>query len=207
MEKEPVNEIGVHDEAVKRVANPAATLCFMFGTLSFLFWADLLGLYGEGSQIVLGLVQLGVFCAYHMCAQNLMRRYEEFDGNIFMIFAAMFGGVGGLLNVSGALCAHFGIPYSATAPGTIWLLCGLILLLVTPAVRTQPKVGFAFYVAGGLGLFIMGLMALDIAPASVAPVVAWLLFIAGALGILVSVSTFYSFKGITIPLGKPFFKQ
>ncbi len=196
---------------VRVTANPApadssATLCVIFSTLSILFWANLLGLLGTDAQIVLGLVQLGVIPAYHICSQNLFKNGMAFEGNIFMIFAALFGGVGGLLNTGEALCEWLGIPFSSITPGVVWLVSGIVIIASMPGARYNNKAGFLFYVFGGVGLVLMGLMVIGALPAFIKPLVAWLLFGAGICGYASFFSTMNGYKGVHIPLGKPFFK-
>jgi len=202
-EKNPNGPISVDVtlKADERIGNPAGTLCFMFATLSFLFWANMMGFLGPDAQIVLGLIQLGVYGAYHICSQDLYKIGAGFDGTVFMIFAAMFAGVGGLMNVGGAICAFVGMPFSAVTPGVIWLMSGLILLLVLPSAAKSPLVGFLFYIFGGVGLVLMGLLVLGFLGAEFVQPIAWLLFCAGACGLLVSVATMNGFNGINIPLG------
>ena len=179
-------------------------ICFIFGMLCFLFWGNMLGLFGPDAGIVIGFAQLGVFAAYHICAKGLYDNGLDFDGTIFMLFAALFGGVGGLFSVGGALCHYFGVPYNDMVPGVVWVLSGFLLLACIPAVVKQPKCGCLFYVFGGLGLFLMGLVTLGVAPAEVLTVAAWSVFAAGVLGVYVALSGLYGFAGLNLPLGKPF---
>lgn len=195
--------------AVKGIAemgHSGATLCFLFAVLSFLFGGSMFGLYGEGATLVIGIVQLGVFPAYHICAQNLLKQGFAFDGNVFMIFGALFALVGGILNVVGVFAGDFGLAFSSSAQGIVWLLSGLFLLLILPGARKSPLVSFVLYICGGLGLTIMGLVMMGILPAVCNMAVGALFFGAGICGLLCSLSAMNGFTGINIPLGKPLFK-
>jgi hypothetical protein len=196
----------VNVELVPARGNPGAAVCFIFAMLCYLFWANILGMLGPGAQIVLGCIQLGAFGAYHICSQDFLEIGDGFDGNAFMVFAAVFAGIGGLMNVVQAVCLNVGMPFSNVPGSFVWLISGLLLLLLIPAVKATPKVNFLFYVFGGAALTIMGLVGLGLIPAGIMPFVAWLLFIVGTLGMISALATFYSFMGKEIPLGKPFFK-
>lgn len=190
-----------------QIGEPSAPLCFAFANLSFLFWGNLLGIFGPDAGLLAGCCQLGVFVCYHLCAQDLYKNGDAWNGSIFMIFASMFGGVGGLTNVATAIAGYAGVPVSPTLTGVIWFICGFLLLVLLPAVRKDPAATFLFYLAGGLGLALQGLAQLDVIPTDPCyTIAAWCFFCAGVLGILVCVSTFYSFRNVNIPLGRPLFK-
>lgn len=70
----------------------------------------------------------------------------------------------------------------------------------------NPKVGFLFYIFGGCALTLMGLATLGLIPAATMPVIAWLIFIVGALGFYVCIASMNAIGGVTMPPGKPFFK-
>lgn len=195
-------------EVVKRplLGEPSAPLCFAFANLSFLFWGGLLGIFGPDTGLLSGCVQLGVFACYHICAQDLFKNGDAWNGSIFMIFASMFGGVGGLTNVATAIAGYAGVPVSPTLTGIIWFICGFLLLVLLPAVSKDPAATFLFYLAGGLGLALQGLTQMGITPLVCNTVAAWCFFAAGVLGVLVCVSTFYSFRGVNVPLGRPLFR-
>ena len=198
------NEVAV--KGIVEMGHSGATLCFLFAVLSFLFCGSMLGLYGEGTTLVVGIVQLGVFPAYHICAQNLLKQGLAFDGNVFMIFGALFALVGGALNVTGVFLDMAGIAFSSSAQGVVWLLSGILLLLILPGARKSPLVSFILYICGGLGLTIMGLVMIGIAPVEFNMVVGVLFAGAGTCGFLCCLSAMNGFTGINIPLGKPLFK-
>ena len=138
----------------------------------------------------------------------LLKSGSAFEGNVFLIFAGFFAGAGGLSNIFAGLSANLGWGFSSTAPGICWVLCGILLLAVIPAVRKNPKAGFIFYIFGGIGLIVMGLTTLGILSACWNTVAAWSFFIAGTCGLIVTISVMNDFCGVKNfpPLGKPFFK-
>ena len=194
--------------AKPELAYPGPSLAFVFTNLSFLFWANLMGFLGDGAGLAIGAIQLGVFGTYLSCSLVLYKRGAAFEGNVFMVFAAFFGGAGSLLNIFGAIAHHVGMPIADSAGGICWLLCGVFLIAILPGARKSPKAGFLFYVFGGVGLVLMGLLTLGIIAGVWGKIVAWLLFGAGACGLCVTISGMNSFEGVNNmpPLGKPFFK-
>lgn len=190
------------------IAYAGATLAFCFTNFSYIFWAALLGFLGEGTGLAIGVIQVGVLGIYMAGAILLLKNGEAFEGNIFLIFAGFFGGAGGLSNIFGDLAAHWGMPFSGATAGVCWILSGILLLAVLPAVRKNPKTGFLFYIFGGIGLIVMGLTTLGILSAGWNTVAAWSFFIAGTCGLIVTISVMNGFMGVNNcpPLGKPFFK-
>jgi hypothetical protein len=196
----------IEQKGVPGNAPSGASVCFIFSNLSFLFWANLMGYLGDGAGFAIGIIQLGVFVTYHVAASLLFTRGEAFDGNIFMVFATFFGGVGGATNIASAICAAKGIPFDNSVVGICWIMCGIFLLGILPGCKKSPWTVFVLYLLAGIGLFIMGLITLGIVGMSMVPITAWLLFAVGALGLYLTLSTMNSFMNINIPLGKPLFK-
>lgn len=75
------------------------TLNLIFVTLCFCFWANALGLLGEGAVLAIGVLQVAVFTGYTVGGVILLARGNGFGGNIFMVFASFFGAAGGLTHV------------------------------------------------------------------------------------------------------------
>lgn len=169
----------------------------------------MLGLLGEGGSLAIGCIQLGVFGTYLSCSIILYKRGQAFDGTVFMVFAAFFGGAGSMLNIGQAIAEFHGVPFSTSAPGMCWLLCGIFCLAILPSCKKLPKAGFLFYLLGGIALSLLGLLVLGVLSAPwFTPVIAWLLFGVGVTGIFITINTMNSFEGVINfpPLGKPFFK-
>ncbi len=207
-ENKQVNEVVV--TATPEFGYPGATLAFIFTNLSFIFWANLMGFLGDGAGLAIGAIQCGVFGGYICGSIILLKKGLAFEGNVFMVFASFFGGVGGLTNIIGAVAHFVGMPFSNAVPGICWLLCGVFLIAILPGTRTAPKAGFLFYIFGGVGLIFMGLLTLGVLGGSVwTQIIAWSLFGAGVCGLFVTISTMNGLGGVANmpPLGKPFFKE
>lgn len=184
----------------------AGALCFFFSALCFLFWANMMGFLGPDTTLALGCAQLGVFGAYLWGAKNLFKMNNGFEGNVYLIFAALFGGVGGLTNVLGPFAATLGIPMAASAAGLVYLLSGILLLLLIPCAVKFPKVGFFFYITGGIAMTLNGLISVGLLSMAFLPVCAWFIFAVGALAFYFCLSAMFAFVGKNIPLGEPFSK-
>ena len=202
--------ITVTVEGKQTIADSSPSLCFAFAVLSFLFWGGILGKFGDNSSsvtLLLGCCQLGVYCVYHLSSALLLKAGQAWDGNLFMIFAGMFAGCGGLLNVTTGICGYLGLEVATQLPGVLWFLSGIMLFFLCPGVRKGPAAGFLFYIFGGVGLTIQGLCTLQLIPMDgFYQFAAWCFFIAGSLGLWVVVSTMYSYKGVNVTLGRPLFK-
>lgn len=206
MSANKIQEVEV--KGVVPLADASPSLCFAFANLSFLFWAAMMGFFGPNTALLLGCCQLGVYGCYHISSSMLIKRGAAWDGNVFMIFASMFAGCGGLLNVTTGICGYLGVPIATQLPGILWLSSGIILMLLCPGVRRGPAAGFLFYVAGGIGLILQGLCTLGLIPMGPLYIVsAWCFFVAGVLGIWVVTGTMYSYIGTHISLGRPLFKE
>jgi len=195
----------VEVEVKSGLAYSGPAICFIFSVFCFLFWANILGILGDGGNLAVGAVQLGAFVSYLAGSIILYQRGADFEANVFMIFTAFFAGVGGLLNVFSSIAEFVGMPFSGKVGGICWLLCGIFLLSVLPANRKAPKAGFGVFSLAGIALTLMGLWNLEILSNNVAPIVAWLLFVVGVLGFLMMLSPMCSFGGLSLSLGKPFF--
>ena len=197
----------VEQKGVPGVGDTSAVLAFIFTNLCFLFWANLMGFLGEAGGLAIGTVQIGVFAAYHIFSENLFQRGATFDGIVFGIFAAFFGGVGGLNNIASSLCAFFGIPYSNIAINVCWILCGIFCLAICPCSRHLPFTVFLVYFLTGIGLFgIAGLGLGIIGGAAITQVIAWIEFAIGLCGLWICIATACTHAGMELSLGKPFFK-
>lgn len=191
----------------KGIGYSGTTVTFIFTNLCFLFWANLLGLLGPGADLAVGIIQLGVFVSYHVAAIKLFNRNDELDGNVFLIFATFFGGVGGLTNVVSTICNEIGVEFSTMPVAFCWLFCGIMLICILPCYRFAPWSAFVMFALAGVSILLMGLMALGLIGASIAPVIAWLLFIVGILGLYMAIAGLNGFTGVNLPMGKPIFKQ
>lgn len=186
---------------VQRPSHPGASMAFIFSTLSFLFWANILGYLGPGGTLAVGVVQLAVYGSYLAGSVMLFKRGDDFDGNVFMVFTAFFGGIGGVLNVGSTISAVLGLPFSPQVGGICWILAGVFLLACSPATLRSNLVGAGVYILAALALLTLGFTIVGFLPAVGLTVAAWLLFVVGILGMLLTASIMGSIIGYRIPMG------
>ncbi|MCA4132521.1 hypothetical protein [Arthrobacter sp. M4] len=186
---------------VQRPSHPGVSMAFIFSTLSFLFWANILGYLGPGGSLAIGVVQFAVYGSYLAGSVMLFKRGDDFDGNVFMVFAAFFGGVGGVLNVGSTISAVLGLPFSPQVGGICWILVGAFLLACTPAMLRSNLVDAAVYVLAALALLTLGFSIVGFLPAVGLTVAAWLLFVVGILGMVLTASILGSMIGYRVPMG------
>lgn len=206
-----VNEVKITSEVKIRndFTNTGPTIAFTFTCLCFLSWANSLGWFGTGYgfTLALGTIQLGMYGAYLGGSFILSKNGAPFGGNIFMIFASFFGGVGGVTNVSTALCAHFGIPYAVTTTGLLSVLEAILLLGILPGQRYSSLTDFGVLFFAGVSLAFSGLNGLGVIGNWAIPVAGWLMFFDGCCGMWSCLSTMNSFGGMKMHLGPSLFKQ
>ena len=179
------------------------TVCFIFSTLCFLFWGNLTGRFPKDATLAMGCVQLGVVIAYHLCSAKVINTGDSFNGNIFMVFSAFFGGVGGLNNVVAGLAQTYGWNYDGYLMGYVWMLCGIFLLMILPACLKDPVLVFILYAVFGVALIILGLVIIGRLPGSLSSVVGWMLFAGGVMGLYMTANGMLGFAGINVPMGPP----
>ena len=61
-------------------ADPSPVLTLIFATLCFSFWANTMGLLGEGAVLGIGVLQLAVFVSYTVGGVILLRKGIGFGG-------------------------------------------------------------------------------------------------------------------------------
>lgn len=186
---------------VQQPSHPGASLAFIFSTLSFLFWANILGYLGPGGTFAVGVVQLAAYGSYLAGSVVLFKRGDGFDGNVFMVFTAFFGGVGGVLNVGSTISGVLGLPFSPQVGGICWVLVGVFLLACCPATLRTNLVDAGVYSLAALALLMLGFSVVGFLPAMALTIAAWLLFVVGILGLILTVSILGSYIGYRVPMG------
>ncbi|MEA5002506.1 MAG: hypothetical protein VB081_03315 [Christensenella sp.] len=185
--------------------DPVPTLNLIFATLCFCFWANAIGLLGEGATLAIGVLQVAVFVGYTIGAILLFNRGNAFGGNVFLVFATFFGTIGGFSNIMLAVSQMTGIPFDYKVSGICFIVSGLFLLFALPGLLTAPKTDFLCFLTGGIGVLGFGLTGAEILPPVWNIVAAWALFIDGVIASYCVVALMLGFCGIELTLGtKPF---
>lgn len=201
------NEIEVSIKNYQGLADSSPVGTFVFSILCFAFWAADLNLLHEGAQLAIGLLQFGVFITYMIVGTTLIQKGNGLGGNTFLLFGTCFGAIGGFFNTFGPLFAKWGIPFDYSLFGLSLIMAGAYLFLVLPGLKYAPKVDFLVFFFGGVGVLGSGLTIMGFLPPSFNSINGWALFFDGVVGFYSVIATSLSFVGVTIPCGKPFFKQ
>jgi hypothetical protein len=203
---EEKKELNVNLNGIPGFGDPSPVLTLIFATLCFCFWANTMGFFTEGAVFAIGVLQLGVFVSYTVGGIILLHRGNAFGGNTYMIFATVFGGVAGSAHVVMSLAGEAGIPFCYQICGVAFIVAGAFLLLMVPGLKYSPKTDFIMFLFGGLGVLGYGLTGAGLAPAWLNYPAAWCLLIDGLTGFYTVIVTMLGYLGISLPLGRPFFK-
>ena len=192
------------------IATAAPTICIIFTCLCFMFWANLLGFFGPGAGLTIGLTQLGMFGAYLGGSLLGLKSGDGMNGNGFLIFACFFGGVGAATNIGGYIAEQLGAPYCPEVTGCMYIVLGIFLILgfVVATSRTSiTDFGIFFFV--GVGVLLLGLYMIGALGSSDlgAKIVAWLLFADGVFEMWCGINVIWGFVGMTPHFGPALIKR
>lgn len=203
---EDTRDIKVNLNGIPGFGDPSPVLTLIFATLCFCFWANTMGFFTDGAVLAIGVLQLGVFVAYTVGGVILLHRGNSFGGNTFMIFATVFGGVGGGTHVAMTIAGVKNVAFCYQICGVAFIVAGIFLLCMVPGLKSAPKTDFLSFLFGGLGVLGYGLTGAGIAPEIVNVPAAWCLLIDGVVGLYSVIVLMLGFLGIKLSLGEPFFK-
>ncbi|MDR1835325.1 MAG: hypothetical protein LBQ96_05930 [Fusobacteriaceae bacterium] len=192
--------------ALTGIADNSPVGTFVFVILCFAFWAADIGLLGDGAQLGLGLLSLGVFVTYVCSGISLTHKGIGVGGNTYHLFGAVFGAIAGLFNTLGPIFAHFGIPFDGSIAGYAFTLAGLYLFFMLPGIARFTKIDFFIFFFGFLGVTGSGLVIIGILPAGFNVFNGWMLLCDGLVGFYAVIGTLLGNCGISIPFGSPFIK-
>lgn len=187
-------------------ADPSPVLTLVFATLCFCFWANTMGFFTDGAVLAIGVLQLGVFVSYTVGGIILLNRGNGFGGNTFMIFATVFGGIGGATHVTMSLVPE-STPFCYQICGVAFIVAGVFLLAMVPGLMYGQKTDFLMFLFGGLGVLGYGLTGANLCPAWLNYPAAWCLLVDGVVGMYTVVAIMLGWCGITMSYGKPFFQK
>lgn len=191
---------------IQNYADSTPYVTFTFCILCLVFWANCVGLLGEGATLAIGMCQLGCYGVYHMGTARLTDTGNLFGTNIYGVFACVFAGIGGLANVTMAICEVLKVPFDGRVGSLAYLLSGVLLLVFVPPMLRMAKTDFLIFLFGGIGVTGCGVAGLGFMPELV-PFYGWSLLICGAAGFINVLNSLFSCYGIQIPKGEPFLKE
>lgn len=194
----------VNIKEVPLFGDPSPVLTTIFATLCFCFWANTMGFFTDGAVLAIGVLQLAVFASYTIGGVILLRNGNAFGGNMFMVFATVFGGIGGATHVVMTLVGEKGIDFCYQICGVAFIVAGVLLLFMLPGIVYTTKCDFICFLSGGIGVLCYGLTGAGLVPASLNYVGAWALLIDGLFGFYTVVGAMLGFLGCKpLSLGAP----
>lgn len=148
----------------KNIGDPAPAMTWIFTLITMLFWGWFAGIYDGGLELPVGIVQLACFPGYLVGAIIFFQKGESLNGVVFMLFATLFGGIGGGLN----LVAHFNNVYdwglSSAVSGIPFIWGGVAMVALCYILRKIPILTLAVYAVVAIFLIIYGLITLGVMP-------------------------------------------
>ncbi len=192
------------------IGNAAPALTFIFTMLTMCFWGIYAGIYTGPTALAVGIVQLACFVPYSIGAIICYMRDDSMNGNIFLIFAALFGSIGGLTNIALGLSEILGFEMNnqMTAIPNIWGAISLIPLLISYRKVLSATTFLCFSVVVCF-LTLMSLVSLNIIPptALVNTTITWFCFFVAVSGLYTFFNAMLAIGGSKpLPEGKPLFK-
>ena len=212
-----MQELNTQDSQIKEIktvekkdhlGNPGPALTFIFTMLTMEYWGIYAGIFTGPTIMAIGVVQIACFVPYMIGAVLFFCKGDSINGNVFLIFATLFGGVGGFTNTTIGFANIMGWQMCTQMPAIPFILGGISILPVLWVIRkSTDKVTAICYLAAAFFLTLIGLVNLNILSTNWNPSIQW-------LGLIVSITGFYScFSGLLLgggsrglPVGKPFFK-
>lgn len=159
--------------------------------------------------MAIGIVQLACYIPYMILAVIYYLKNDTLNGSVFMIFATLFGGVGGGINIVAGIGELEGFVLSPEISAIPYFCSALSVLPLLISVRKQASaISFFCFSAVVIFLSLPMFVTYGILPAKETNLVIKYLYL------FVAVTGFYTmFNGLlaaggckTLPEGKPLFK-
>ena len=152
----------------------------VFTTVAFLFWGNVIGLFGPEGTLTIGIIILCLVPLFVISARELVKNKAlYFAGNIQLIFCFYFATVSGVINV----LQGFGVTISPVALGTHFLIAGLLLLFTLPALKHASKIDLLINLLSAIALIIFFIGVCGVATVVMNIICAWIFFVIGCLGL------------------------
>ncbi|ADI01366.1 acetate uptake transporter family protein [Syntrophothermus lipocalidus] len=164
-------------------ANPTPAGLVALSMACFAFFALLTGRVDHSTTPVMAFWLLGGFIVQIVTGVIELREGNLPGGNIFTWFAAFFMFTTGCVFLFEYLGHSLNWHMSGAVEGWAWAALTLSLLFWTPAYLKAPLYLFAAIVFMDVACPMLTLMKLGILAPTVAPIIGWLMLIAGLLGL------------------------
>lgn len=189
------------------LGDASPTILFLFTMLTMMFLGLGAGFISGEAVLLLGCIQLGIFPVYLVAGKNSINKNESLSGNCFMIFAALFGGAGGLCNIAAYFAGVFGWPIDGSIMGIVWIWSGVMLLPVVLSMLKGPSLPVIVFAFGGIMLVLFGIETLGYYSDVINMLVLVMQAIVAIGGFYVCIAFLFGQAGISLPLGKPLVKD
>lgn len=191
--------------------SPLAVPAAVFTIYSFLCFFQCCG-FGAAmdatTALSFGIIQVILFIGFFTGALVLIKRGEQAAGQIYMIFAIAFGGVGGVSNILTYCAAQGMIVYDGFMFGVVNLTIGLYLVAMAPCYIHGDLLTLDTNIAPTIGLLLFGITGMGLCPADmVAPLIyaAGVAFLFCGIGGFIVVANALNAGVATIPGGPVLF--
>jgi hypothetical protein len=171
----------------REIGDPLSAMLFIFALITILYWASFAGVFKGKAELVVGLIQLACFPGYTIGATLFYLKGDTVSGTIFMIFATMFAGVGGVANIATHFSNINGWGLDGTVTALPYLFSGIILIPFCAMMRKVPIIQLLMFVDATIFLIIFPLVVLGFLPATLFVVLKWMLLFLGVTVIYSSV--------------------
>jgi hypothetical protein len=182
------------------IASPGAAITFIFSTYSILSWAQLLGLLKDGNQLMVGIVQLCLAVGFLAGSIVNILRGNPF-GAVNLIFAVVFGIVGGVNGIVTTYFNNIGIVYDSTVVSITFLLAGIFVAGILPTLISLPFYSFLLNFTAAIGLVVLGLAGIMGLGQWSYILSGWMFMITGCCGMYNAISEVCNDCGVYLPQG------
>lgn len=191
----------------QRIGEPGPAMLFIFTMLTMMFLGMNTGFFDSSALLLLGLIQLGCFPAYLIGGITYIKKGDSINGNVFLIFATAFGGIGGLTNIVNYFSMLNGNPLDTRILGVVWVWCGVAIIPIVAGMLRGPLMPLIVFSTGSVQLMMAGLLDLQLLPPAFMTLNNLCCLIIALGGFYCSLANLFGFSNIRIPLGKPLLKQ
>ena len=189
-----------------KMGEPGPAMLFIFTMLTMMFLGMNTGFFDASALLLLGLIQLGCFPAYLIGGITYIKKGDSINGNVFLIFATAFGGIGGLTNCVAYFSGINGQPLDTRILGVVWIWCGIAIIPIVAGMLRGPLMPLLVFAMGSLQLTLAGLLDLQLIPPTFMGLNNFCCLVIALGGFYCSLSNLCGFSAIQLPLGKPLIK-
>lgn len=197
------------DNKQRNIADPRAAGTLLFSLLTMCTWGVYSGICDGPINLVLGLIQLSCFIPYLIVAIIFYFKGNALYGSIYLVFAAIFGGISALLNIATGISEIYGVEINTQLLGIAFLYGAIMLIPVLVVIRKDASaVTFLCFSASMIFMLLAALVTLNVLPREVDIISEWLALFIAMSALYIAINSFLATEGCwTLPEGKPLFSK